>query len=162
DVIPPRQLHPAFFGSYDWHSSVHGHWMLARLLRLFPDLPEAKEIRAVLTAHLTAENIKAEAEGVAPPGHKSFERPYGWAWLLRLAAELHTWDDRDAGRWAKNLESLTALIVGRYLEHFPKQTYPIRSGVHPNTAFGFTFAHDFARATRNEPLKNLIEERARA
>jgi hypothetical protein len=162
DVKPPRQLHPAFYGCYDWHSSVHGHWMLARLLRLFPDLPEAREIRAALAEHLTAEHLKAEAEVFARPGNKSFERPYGWTWLLKLAAELHTWDDPDARQWSKNLEPLTTVIVTRYLEFFPKQTYPIRSGVHPNTAFGFAFAHDYARATRNEPLKNLIEERARA
>ena len=86
-------LHPAFYGSYDWHSSVHGHWMLVRLLRLFPDLTEAAEIRAVLGAHLTAENLKAEADYFARKESKSFERPYGWAWLLKLAQELNGWDD---------------------------------------------------------------------
>ncbi|HJZ59824.1 MAG TPA: DUF2891 domain-containing protein [Gemmataceae bacterium] len=162
DVMPPKQLHPAFYGCYDWHSSVHGHWMLVRLLRLFPDLPEAKEIRAALAEHLTAENLKAEADTFARPGNKSFERPYGWAWLLKLAEELHTWDDPDARTWSKNLEPLVNVIIGRYLEFFPKQTYPIRSGVHPNTAFGFAFAHDFAVATGHKKLKELIEERARA
>src|SRR5438270_2887025 len=92
----PRALHPAFYGCYDWHSSVHGHWLLARLLRLFPDLPEAGEIRAVLAAHLTADNLKAEAGYFARLESKSFERPYGWAWLLKLAEELQGWEDADA------------------------------------------------------------------
>ncbi len=139
-------LHPAFYGSYDWHSSVHGHWMLVRLLRLFPDLKEAPEIRAVLGAHLTAENLKVEADYFARKESKSFERPYGWAWLLKLAQELNGWDDPDGKSWAKNLRPLADVVVIRYLEFFPKQTYPIRTGVHPNTAFGLSFAHDYARS----------------
>src|SRR5881275_2662752 len=99
DVRPPRALHPAFYGSYDWHSCVHGHWMLARLLRRFPDLPEAAEVRAVLARHLTAENLRAEADYFAAPNRQSFERTYGWAWLLKLAEELHAWDDADARQW---------------------------------------------------------------
>ena len=95
DVKSPRVLHPAFYGSYDWHSSVHGHWMLVRLLRLYPDLPEAREIRTVLTEHLTAENLKVEAEYFARKESRPFERPYGWAWLLKLAEELHGWNDPD-------------------------------------------------------------------
>jgi Protein of unknown function (DUF2891) len=162
DVKAPAGLHPAFFGSYDWHSSVHGHWMLVRLARLFPDLKEASEIRAVLGAHLTAENLKAEADYFARKESKSFERPYGWAWLLKLAQELNGWDDPDAKSWAKNLRPLTDLIVARYLEFFPKQTYPIRTGVHPNTAFGLTFAHDYARSIGDAKLSSLVEERARA
>ena len=144
DLKAPAGLHPAFFGSYDWHSSVHGHWMLVRLVRLFPDLHEAAEIRAVLGAHLTAENIKAEADYFARKESKSFERPYGWAWLLKLSQELNGWDDVDGKSWAKNLRPIADLIVTRYLEFFPKQTYPIRTGVHPNTAFGLSFAHDYA------------------
>ena len=95
DARPPKALHPAFYGSFDWHSSVHGHWMLVRLLRLFPDLPEAKQIREVLGKHLTAENLRTEADSFARPNAASFERPYGWAWLLKLAEELHGWDDPD-------------------------------------------------------------------
>lgn len=162
DVIAPKKLHPAFYGCFDWHSSVHGHWMLVRLLRQFPDLPEAKAIRAVLNEHLTAENLKVEAEVFTRPNNTSFERPYGWVWLLKLALELHGWEDEDAKRWATNLEPLTKTIVGRYLSYFPKQTYPIRSGVHSNTAFGFGFAHDYAVGTKNKPLQELIEERAKA
>lgn len=162
DVKGPKALHPAFYGCYDWHSSVHGHWMLTRLLRLFPDLPEAKEIRAVLAAHLTADNLKAEAAYFARADSKSFERPYGWAWLLKLAEELRGWDDPDAKVWAKNIQPLADAIVARYLDFFPKQTYPIRTGVHPNTAFGLMFAHDYARATGNAKLRELVEERAKA
>ncbi len=161
DVKGPKALHPAFFGCYDWHSSVHGHWMLARLLRLFPDLPEAGEIRAILSTHLTAENLKSETDYFARPDSKSFERPYGWAWLLKLTQELQGWDDPDAKVWTTNLRPLADAIVGRYLDFFPKQTYPIRTGVHPNTAFGLSFAHDYARAVGDKRLLALVEERAR-
>jgi hypothetical protein len=162
DVVAPQALHPAFFGCYDWHSSVHGHWMLVRLLRLFPDLPERTEIRAILAAHFTAENLKAESEYFRRKESKSFERPYGWAWLLKLAEELHGWDDPDARAWSKNFQPLAGVIVTRYLDFFPKQTYPIRTGVHPNTAFGLAFAHDFGRAVEDKRLLALVEERARA
>ena len=162
DVKGPRDLHPAFYGSYDWHSSVHGHWMLVRLIRLFPDLNEAAEVRAVLGDHLTPEKIKVEAEYFARKDNKSFERPYGWAWLLKLAQELNGWDDPDAKVWAKNLRPLAEVIVTRYLDFFPKQTYPIRTGVHPNTAFGLAFAHDYAVAARDTRLVALVTERARA
>jgi hypothetical protein len=162
DVMGPKALHPAFFGCYDWHSSVHGHWMLVRLLRVFPDLPERIEIRGVLGAHLTTDNLKAEADYFGRKDSKSFERPYGWAWLLKLAEELHGWDDPDAKVWARNLKPLADAIVTRYLEFFPKQTYPIRTGVHPNTAFGLSFAHDYGRAAQDNRLVALVEERARA
>jgi hypothetical protein len=162
DVLAPKALHPAFFGCYDWHSSVHGHWMLVRLLRDFPDLPEQTEIRSVLGSHLTAENLKAESNYFARKDSKSFERPYGWAWLLKLAEELAAWDDPDARAWAQNLKPLANSIVARYLEFFPKQTYPIRTGVHPNTAFGLSFALDYARAVDEKRLIALVEERARA
>jgi hypothetical protein len=160
DVTAPRRVHPAFYGSFDWHSSVHGHWMLVRLLRRFPDLPEWKPARAVLAAHLTAKNLQIEADYFHRPNSQSFERPYGWAWLLKLAEELHGWDDPDGKEWAKNLRPLTDVIVARYLAYFPRQTYPIRSGVHPNTAFGLAFAHDYARAVSHQSLRALIEERA--
>ena len=162
DVKGPRALHPAFYGCYDWHSSVHGHWMLARLLRLFPDLPEAGRIRSMLKDHLTAEKLRAEADYFARKESKPFERPYGWAWLLKLAEQLRGWDDPDAREWSKNLQPLVDAIVARYLDFFPRQTYPIRTGVHPNTAFGLAFAHDYARAVRDTRLQGLVEERARA
>jgi hypothetical protein len=161
DVKGPRALHPAFYGCFDWHSSVHGHWMLVRLLRLFPDLPEAKAIRAALAEHLTAKNLKAEADYFTQPNRRSFERTYGWAWLLKLAEELHSWDDPDAREWSRNLRPLTDTLVAGYLAFLPKQTYPIRSGVHPNTAFGLTFALDYARAVGHKGLRELLEERSR-
>jgi hypothetical protein len=162
DVQAPKTLHPTFYGSYDWHSSVHGHWMLARLLRVFPDLPEAKEIRSVFGSHFTAANIRAEVDYFARKESKSFERPYGWAWLLKLGEELRGWDDSEAKVWSDNLRPLEESVVAKYLEFFPKQTYAIRTGVHPNTAFGLALAHDYARAIGNAQLKELIEERARA
>jgi hypothetical protein len=161
DVKGPRALHPAFYGSYDWHSSVHGHWLLVRLLRQFPDLPEGKDLRGVLTRHLSAANIKAEAEYFNRPESKSFERSYGWAWLLKLAEELHGWDDPDAKTWAANLKPLADAIAARYVSYFPKQTYPIRTGVHPNTAFGLAFAHDYARTVGDARLREVVEERAK-
>ena len=161
DIKGPRDFHPAFYGSFDWHSSVHGHWMLVRLLRLYPDLPERQQIRAVLAEHLSAKNLQAEADYFKQPNRQSFERTYGWAWLLKLAEELHTWDDPDAKAWSKSLQPLTDTLVARYLAFLPKQTYPIRSGVHPNTAFGLAFALDYARAVDHKALRELLEERSR-
>jgi hypothetical protein len=162
DVKPPRETHPAFHGSFDWHSSVHGHWMLVRLLRLFPDLPEGKQARAALAEHLTARNLQAEADSFARPNAQAFERPYGWGWLLKLAEELHGWDDPDGREWARNVKPLADTVVARYLTFFPKQTYPIRSGVHQSTAFGLAFALDYARAFGDDKLRDLVEERSRA
>jgi hypothetical protein len=162
DIKSPRALHPAFYGCFDWHSSVHGHWMLARLLRLFPELPEKQKIRAVLAEHLTAKNLQIEADYFTQPNHKSFERTYGWAWLLKLAEELHTWDDADGRQWSQNLKPLTDTIVAGYLAFLPKQTYPIRTGVHPNTAFGLAFALDYARTVEHKALRELIEQRSQA
>ncbi|HYT94967.1 MAG TPA: DUF2891 domain-containing protein [Gemmataceae bacterium] len=162
DVKGPRALHPAFYGCFDWHSSVHGHWMLVRLLRLFPELPEKQQIRAVLAEHLTAKNLQAEADYFAQPNSQSFERTYGWAWLLKLAEELHSWDDADARQWSQNLRPLTDTIVARYIAFLPKQTYPIRTGVHPNTAFGLAFALDYARTVDHKALRTLLEDRSRA
>ena len=162
ELRSPRALHPAFYGCFDWHSSVHGHWMLVRLLRLFPDLPEAATIRAALNRNLTPENVRAEVSYLDEPNRKSFERTYGWAWLLKLEQELRAWDDADARRWAANLEPLAQAIVKRYQDFLPRQTYPIRTGVHPNTAFGLTFALDYARAAGLNDFTEVLLERARA
>jgi hypothetical protein len=161
DAKQPRLMHPAFYGSYDWHSSVHGHWMLVRLLRLFPDLPEQEQARAVLARRLTAKNIRSEVDYFAQPNRQSFERTYGWAWLLKLAEELHAWDDPEAKSWAANLRPLTDKVVALYLAFLPKQTYPVRSGDHPNTAFGLAFALDYARAVGHAPLREIVEQRSR-
>jgi hypothetical protein len=161
DIKSPRVMHPAFYGCYDWHSSVHGHWMLVRLLRLFPDIPEAVQIRAALNANLATENITAEVAYIKQPNRQSFERTYGWAWLLKLAQALQNWNDPDGKRWSANLQPLADALAQQYVSFLPKQTYPIRTGVHPNTAFGLAFALDYATATGNKPLRILIEERSR-
>jgi len=162
DVKGPQDLHPAFYGCFDWHSSVHGHWMLVRLLRLFPELPEGAEIRRAIGENLMAENIQTEVAYLDQPNRKSFERTYGWAWLLKLAEELQTWEDPDGRVWSKNLEPLAAAIVERYTDFLPRQTYPIRRGVHANTAFGIAFAWDYAHTVGNETFEKLLAERAEA
>lgn len=161
DVRNPRAMHGAFYGCFDWHSSVHGHWMLVHLLRLFPGLPEARDIRTALDANLDAKNITNEVAYLGEANRQSFERTYGWAWLLKLAEELRDWNDEDARRWSRNLEPLANAFAEKYLSFLPKQTYPIRTGVHPNTAFGLAFALDYARAVGNKKLEALIVERSR-
>jgi hypothetical protein len=136
EVRSPKILHPAFYGCYDWHSSVHGHWMLVRLLKTFPNLPESAQVRAALAANLTAENIRAEVAYLKQPNRQSFERTYGWAWALKLAEELNSWNDADGKKWSENLQPLADALTQSYLNFLPKQTYPIRTGVHPNTAIG--------------------------
>lgn len=160
EVLNPRVLHPAFYGCFDWHSSVHGHWMLIRLLKKFPDLPEAAAIRAALNRNLSAANVLGEVQYLGQADRGSFERTYGWAWFLKLVEELYPWDDPDGKTWLKNLAPLEQAMVKRYLEFLPKQTYAIRTGVHPNTAFGLAFALDYARTAKNKQLEDLIIQRS--
>lgn len=162
DVRGPQVMHPAFYGCFDWHSTVHGHWMLVRVLRLFPGMPEASEIRTALNANLSAENITREVAYLKEPNRQSFERTYGWAWLLKLAEELHGWSDADGQRWSQNLQPLANALAANYIAFLPKQNYPIRTGVHPNTAFGLAFALDYARAVGDKKLADLLVERSRA
>jgi len=162
DVKSPRALHPAFYGCFDWHSSVHGHWMLARLLQMFPQLPEATEIRAALNANLSAENLAAEVAYLNQGNRQSFERTYGWAWLLKLAQAVSATTDPDMKRWSTNLRPLAEALAQKYMAFLPKQTYPIRTGVHPNTAFGLAFALDYADTVGDNKLKSMIEERSRS
>jgi len=161
DVRSPRAQHPAFYGCYDWHSCVHGHWLLVHLLRRFPDLPEAKAMRAVLDENLAPDKIQGEVAYLEGPERRSFERTYGWAWLLKLDAELRDFDDPDAVRWSAALKPLSDSIAARYMAFLPKQSYPIRTGVHPNTAFGLSFALDYAHAAGDEKLAALLVRRAR-
>jgi len=161
EVQSPRALHPAFYGCYDWHSTVHGHWMLVRLLRQFPQLPEAAEIRRQLDEHLSEQPVAVEVAYFGQPNRKSFERTYGWAWLLKLQAELRSWDSPEARRWAQALQPLADTVTRALSDFLPRQTYPIRTGVHPNTAFGLTLALDYAQAVHDEKLGALIAERAR-
>lgn len=161
DLKTPHQAHPAFYGHFDWHSSVHAHWMLVRLLRLHPELPEAVEIRARLAAHLTPANLQAEADYFGPRHNRSFERMYGWAWLLRLAQELRAVDDPQARGWAEAMRPLEAVIVAMTQEYLPKLSYPIRSGVHPDTAFALGMMIDYARATGDTGFEALLLQRAK-
>ncbi len=160
EVRPPTSLHPAFYGCFDWHSSVHGHWMLVRLLRLFPDLSEEQEIRVALRKNLSAENLRAETAYLDGPNRQSFERTYGWAWLVKLAEELGRGEGPELRQWSNNIKPVADALVTRYLDFLPKQTYPIRTGVHPNTAFGLAFAWDYAEAAGNRRLADLVRERA--
>jgi hypothetical protein len=161
DVRSPRAMHPAFYGCFDWHSTVHGHWMLVHLLKLFPGMPEAPAVRRALGENLSDKNIAREAAYLKQANRASFERTYGWAWLLKLAEELHGWNDEDGKRWSANLQPLADALVEKYLAFLPKQNYPIRTGVHPNTAFGLAFALDYARGLGDKKLEMLIVERSR-
>ena len=161
DAKVPREFHPAFFGCYDWHSSVHGHWMLVRLLKTVPRLDSAGEIRTRLGAHFTAEAMAAETRYLDVKSNRSFERTYGWAWTLRLANELGTWNDPDGKAWRVNLDPLAKGLVARLKDFLPKLTNPIRTGVHPNTAFALGEALDFARSAGDAELEQLVVKRAR-
>ena len=161
DALPPRALTPAFYGCYDWHSSVHGHWLLARLARLFPQAPFAQPARAALARSLTPANIAAEVAYLRGPGRTSFERPYGLAWLLQLAAELRNWDDPQAREWAEILAPLEIESASRIMAWLPKLQYPIRSGEHSQTAFAFGLVADWSQARGDVGMARLLEQRAR-
>ena len=161
DVAPPHKLTPAFYGCYDWHSSVHGHWLLVRLLRTFPDAPFAAAARDALGKSLTAENLKREAAYIRGEGRASFERPYGFAWLLQLCAELREWDDEQAREMSANLRTLEDAAMERLKNWLPKLSYPVRIGEHDQTAFGLGLILDYARSTKNDSLAKLATESAR-
>jgi hypothetical protein len=162
DVRDPRALHPLFYGSFDWHSCVHGYWLLARLVRRIPDLPEAPRVRALFDAHLTAANVAGEVAYLEQPSRVTFERPYGWAWLLMLAAELRR-DVTPAGRrWSAALAPLADAFVRRFVDFLPKATYPVRAGTHFNTAFALALALEYAATVGDERLDALLRARARA
>jgi hypothetical protein len=156
DVRSPRDLHPIFYGSYDWHSCVHGYWLVLRLIDRYPQLPEAGRIAAVVDAHLTGAHVEGELAYLNLPHNRGFERPYGWAWLLALAAQLHAMDGEDSARWARTLAPLTDAFVERFEEFLPKATYPLRVGTHFNTAFALSLALDFARTTGRSGLADAI------
>jgi len=160
-VLLPRQLHPAFYGCFDWHSCVHGHWMLIKLLKKFPTLPEAAAIRAVISKTITADNIKQEVKYFEMPLAASWERTYGWAWVLKLDEELFNWDDVDGKKWHRALQPLSKKIIDTWTKFLPKQTYPNRTGVHPNTAFGLVFALDYARNEKDTAFERSIIASAR-
>ncbi|MEM8583123.1 MAG: DUF2891 domain-containing protein [Bacteroidota bacterium] len=161
DLGEPSLLHPAFYGCFDWHSAVHGHWSLVSLLSTYPDLARAEEAKALLSRRITAENIAAEVGYFEGPLNASYERTYGWAWLLELQKALLEWKDPLGPELAAHLQPLADLIVSRYLEYLPKLVYPIRTGEHPNTGFGLAFAYDYALAAGHAELQELIAERAK-
>ena len=157
----PKQQHPAFYGCFDWHSCVHGHWMLVKLLKDFPSLPEAAQIRNAISINITAVNIAQEIKYFGPKLSQSYERTYGWAWLLKLQEELLTWNDPDAVRWRNTLQPLCDSVITFWMKYLPKQTYPNRTGVHPNTAFGLVFALDYARSAKNTGFEAAIVKAAK-
>jgi hypothetical protein len=160
DARPPRELTPAFYGSFDWHSAVHGHWALARLARLLPDAPAAIRARAALERSLTSANIVREVAYLSAPGRAGFERPYGLAWLLQLCAELREWNDADAARWQVALEPLEGLSLEHLRGWLPKLAWPIRTGLHGQSAFALGLALDWAHVAGNGSFAALARERA--
>ncbi len=160
-VKPPRELHPAFFGCFDWHSAVHGHWAMLRLLKTFSGIPIRGEIRKTLSSHLTPAKIAVELAYYKEKYHDLFERPYGWGWLLRLVAELHTFDDEDAKTWANNLRPLGEHLSGLTRKYLDTLSVPVRAGTHHSTAFALTHIHDYAVAIDDLPLKEAVERRSR-
>ncbi|MCJ2111871.1 DUF2891 domain-containing protein [Methylobacterium sp. E-025] len=159
DAATPATLHPVFYGSYDWHSCVHGHWLLARLLRRFPDSAEAPAIRALFDRQLTDEKIAGECAYLAAPTARGFERPYGWAWLLKLADELRHLPET---RWSRALAPLAGLFAQRFRDFLPIAGHPVRVGTHPNTAFGLRMAFDHAEGTGDAALAGLLADTAEA
>lgn len=160
DVLSPKVLHPAFYGCFDWHSSVHGHWMLVRLLKTNPTHALAQTSRERLARSLTKENIEAETAYFRVKENRSFERMYGWAWLLRLSSELQTWQDPQAKQWLDNLKPLETEIVSLTMGYLPRLSTPIRTGVHPDTAFALGQILDYARVVDNVQLEQTIHKRA--
>jgi hypothetical protein len=164
DIRTPQDLHSVFYGSFDWHSSVHMHWLLARLLRLCPQLPEAPQIRQVFDLHFTVANVDREIAYLLKPSSQSFERTYGWAWLLKLQTELiHlAKENEDAALWRDALEPLSTIFADRYLQFLPVAQFPIRAGTHANSAFGVLFALDYAENIQHIALHKLIRQKANA
>ena len=161
EIQSPKQLHPAFYGCFDWHSSVHGHWSLVHLLNNFPNLQNKEEIIEKLKVNLSKENIDQEILYVSKKHEKSFERMYGWTWLLKLQLELESSKEDYAKELAQNLRPLTNLFIERYTEFLPKLLYPVRVGTHSSTAFGLTMAWDYAEYSRNESFKKILVENSK-
>lgn len=161
DVLPPREHTPAFFGCFDWHSAVHGHWTLVRLLRCLPDVEWSTEARSALRQSLTAANLAAEVRHLSKPGREGFERPYGLAWLLQLAAELREWNEPEATAMRAAIAELERLCRDRLASWLPKLTHPIRSGEHSQTAFAMGLALDWSRVAGDEAFENVLLDAAR-
>jgi hypothetical protein len=160
DARPPRELNPAFYGCFDWHSDVHGHWLLVRLLRSMPDAPFAAQARAEIDRSLTPEHIAGEVAYLKRAGRASFERPYGLAWLLTLAKELRGWDDPQGKKWSAALTPLEAEAASRFKTWIPKLHYPIRIGEHDQTAFSFGLIWDWAAVTGDAEMRAILTDAA--
>jgi hypothetical protein len=160
DAAPPRKLTPAFYGCYDWHSSVHGHWLLVRLVRTFPEAPFVQAAREALRQSLTAENIVQEAAYLRGEGRSSFERPYGLAWLLQLVAELREWDDPQAKEMAANLHPVEEAALERLKNWLPKLSNPVRIGEHDQTAFALGLILDYMHGDGDQKFTELVVSRA--
>ncbi|KGD74718.1 hypothetical protein HA49_05210 [Tatumella morbirosei] len=156
DVLSPRELHPVFYGCYDWHSAVHGYWLLLRSLRLYPELSCRKDIIILFDEHFTPDNIARELAYFNAPSRESFERPYGYGWLLALAQELNNSSLPQAAEWARCLEPLTRNIRDRLMDYLSKLTYPIRVGTHFNTAFALILGLDYASSQHDQTLEQAI------
>ncbi|HEX3572959.1 MAG TPA: DUF2891 domain-containing protein [Rhodopila sp.] len=156
DVRSPRDLHPVFYGSFDWHSCVHAYWMLAQLYRRFPDIANAAAIRTLLDAHLTPDRIAGECAYLDRSSSRGFERPYGWAWLLKLAAELALHETPQGEAWSASLAPLARMFAARFTAFLPLATYPIRAGVHTNTAFAARLALDYPDAALRTLLTDTV------
>lgn len=163
DLLTPAQRHPVFWGSFDWHSAVHSHWLLLRLLKLHPGNVVASDIRIYLNSAFTTEKFLGEAEYFNLDSARGFERMYGWAWLLQLAGELDSFtSDSDGKRWRENIRPLEDVIVQRIYAYLPRLKHPIRTGVHPDTSFALAFALDYSRRTKNEKLQSLLLHHSRS
>jgi hypothetical protein len=161
DALGPRALHPIFYGSFDWHSCVHGHWLLASLYRRFPDMAEACDIRALLDSQFTPDKVAGELAYLSRPNSRGFERPYGWAWLLMLAAELARHTSGEGRAWSAAIKPLAEAFAERFIAFLPIASYPIRAGTHANTAFALALAWEYAAVTNDSLLAKSIAERAR-
>lgn len=161
DLKSPRQLRPVFYGCFDWHSAVHGYWSVIKLLHSYPQLDQQGVVRALLDAHLTPEGIAVEKEFFLDEHNSSFERTYGWAWLLALQAELSLSKEKQFQKWGQHLQPLTDLIVDRYKKYLPKLVYPIRAGQHDNSAFSLVLALDYARAVGDRDFEKILIAQSR-
>lgn len=158
----PHELYPAFCGCFDWHSAVHGHWSLVRLLKKFPELEKADVLKSTLLKNISKLNMAMETRFFEDETNLTFERTYGWAWLLKLSEEIHLWNNPLAKALNQNLQPLTTLITRRFIEYLPNLIYPIRSGEHTNTAFALSLALDFANSTQHKKLREVVHHTAKS
>ncbi|MFN5417142.1 MAG: DUF2891 domain-containing protein [Flavobacteriia bacterium] len=162
ELLSPKTLHPVFYGCFDWHSAVHGHWLLVKLAKQFPDLKNRDSILQILDNQFDSKKIEQEIAFFKTKNNESFERTYGWAWIFKLQEELNIWKNPQAQKWAKNLSPLTELLSEKLITFLPKLVYPIRTGEHPNTAFALSFAYDFAEQTKDKELMQTVQKSAKS